>query len=269
MVRELKDIFPHASIHSISEDWLRRNMEQVLEASNLPIISLDRVYYPRGGFSLETTRLVDASLQSIGGGSRNQVTVQAQLERIAALFRGKAVQVAEDVIYAGDSIIGWMQELEKCRVTVSRVVAAIVIEGGIQKIQVALDGHVFTIHSMVSYGEVIDEICERDFYAGVPFSGRLIGERQNGIAIPIQFEAGAPYFYPFGLSEEWASIPKDREMDWAKFCLKESLHLWKKIEELSGRRVYFADLDRRPYRASLIDGGTRFVSFLEEIIKQL
>lgn len=58
-----------------------------------------------------------------------------------------------------------------------------------------------------TYSEIIDEVCERDFYLGLPYSGRsLIGNNNIGF----------PYFLPFGKLRDWASIPSEFQNDFSK-----------------------------------------------------
>ena len=44
---------------------------------------------------------------------------------------------------------------------------------------------------------------------------------------------GAPYFYPFGKPEQWASIPSDKAEEFSLFCLTQTLIMWEKIERES------------------------------------
>ena len=82
---------------------------------------------------------------------------------------------------------------------------------------------------------VIDQICERDFYFGIAQSG-----------ISVKTDSGkifkAPYFKPYGNPVERASIPKEFEIIFSKNCLLRSMFLWKCIEERSGRKFYIKDM---------------------------
>ena len=80
---------------------------------------------------------------------------------------------------------------------------------------------------MVEYEDVKDEICERDFLAGVPFSGRTV-YREDGS------HYSAPYFAPFGLPERWASIDDaTAARKLSLYCIERSIELWQKVEDLN------------------------------------
>ena len=81
---------------------------------------------------------------------------------------------------------------------------------------------------------VIDQICERDFYFGIAQSGISI-KRNNDIY-------KAPYFLPYGNPNARASIPKEYEIDFSKGCIKRSIMLWEEIERLSNSEIYMKDL---------------------------
>ena len=86
--------------------------------------------------------------------------------------------------------------------------------------------------------DVIDQICERDFYLGIAQSGISVVD-EKGIIYK------APYFKPFGNPVTRASIPKKYETIFSNGCLLRSLYLWKKIEENTGEPIYMGDLPEK------------------------
>ena len=83
--------------------------------------------------------------------------------------------------------------------------------------------------------EVIDQICERDFYFGIVQSG--ISTLTNDGKI-----MKSPYFKPFGEPIKRASIPKKYESFFSNGCLLRSMYLWKCIEENSKKEIYIKDM---------------------------
>lgn len=83
--------------------------------------------------------------------------------------------------------------------------------------------------------EVIDQICERDFYFGIVQSGisTLTGDGKI---------LKSPYFRPFGKPMERASIPEKYEKFFSNGCLLRSMYLWKCIEENSKKEIYIKDM---------------------------
>ncbi len=104
------------------------------------------------------------------------------------------------------------------------------------------------------YIEVIDEVCERDFYPGVPFSGRsLIGESNIGL----------PYIIPFGKPRKWASIPTYFHKEFSKFCIDQAIILFEEIQRISNKEVCCSDIERKvpqqPIKGSYIEFLKRIV----------
>lgn len=83
--------------------------------------------------------------------------------------------------------------------------------------------------------DIIDQICERDFYFGIVQSGISVKDEQNNV-----FKS--PYFKPFGNPMERASIPKKFEDIFSNNCILRSMYLWKCIEDKSNKRMYISDL---------------------------
>lgn len=82
--------------------------------------------------------------------------------------------------------------------------------------------------------DVIDQICERDFYFGIAGSGISV---QTGTKI-----TKSPYFLPFGKPVERASIPKEYEQYFSNTCIARSITLWEEIERLSNKKILIKDL---------------------------
>ena len=81
---------------------------------------------------------------------------------------------------------------------------------------------------------VIDQICERDFYFGIAGSGISV---LTGTTV-----VKAPYFIPFGNPVERASIPQNSATYFSNSCISRSITLWEEIEKLSKRKILIKDL---------------------------
>lgn len=90
------------------------------------------------------------------------------------------------------------------------------------------------------YQTILDEICERDFFVGSPYSGRTIIQDDQTM--------GAPYISPLGLPVEWASIPERSATEFSKFCLTLALKFWSESERLSGVSIPTKSLAKPPLR---------------------
>lgn len=225
----LRQYFSEVDI--VPEDFLRQGLNGLIKSSPVPVVSLDRAYInPKQsnlvGF-LDATRTVDSNLNSTGLGSRAlEITLERQIGQLAAKQSGKAIALADDVIFEGKTMLQLVQKLRNKGVAVDAILAGISIREGKE----LLEQNGVRVDSLIVYDQVIDEICERDFVVGSPYSGRSV---VNGKGII----EGAPYLYPFGKPIEWASIPPEEAINFSLFALSQSLQLWAKTEQLSRQSI--------------------------------
>lgn len=264
MLAKLKDIFyeKNCAINWEKENNLMRFVRDFKPRSKYNIC-LDKVYAVKfADFQLDISRLVDTDLNDTGlGSSALKGNIDEQLLKFNLWSKKDATNnlvLVDDVIFSGEGMVEIIKKIENLGGKVTDILASIIIRNGFDTILQAFPNIYFT--SYVFYEDVVDEVCERDFYAGIPYSGRLIGK--NGLSIAP--ETGAPYFAPFGNAEKWASIPKDRVADWSKFCLKQSIKLWEEIEKVSGKPVFSNDLTRRP--RFIPNDNSRFVEQLKKFL---
>lgn len=214
-------------------------------------VALDKAYVgDRFARHLEVTRAVDEQLESIGTKPRpHSSSIDEQLDYIVA-NSGKEVTLVDDVIFSGDAIIEAAKMFAKRGVRVSTVLAAVAIGEGYKKIEEAG----IEVIAVADYDEVKDEICERDFLAGIPYSGRTV-YRDDGE------HYSAPYFSPFGRPESWASISNPAAAHkLSVYCLDRSIELWKTIERLNGNKPIAHHDIPRPLSITTEDEG--IVDFL-------
>ena len=246
-INYMMGVFPQFEF--VAENELKDGLNRLVRESDLAPISLDRVYAP-SQYQLDITRLINENGQDRGWGRRFGTSPLIKQFSDLRKLSGQKVCLVDDVIFTGHFIERVIKDLFRMNIEVAVVCAGIGIAGGINRITNTNR----EIKCVRYYPKVIDEICERDFYPGTPFSGRLILESQKTT------ETGAPYLLPFGLPTIWASIPLDQEFDFSQLCLQQSIWLWRKIEEYSRRLISCSDLDRRPRGVPYND--SRFVDKL-------
>jgi pyrimidine operon attenuation protein/uracil phosphoribosyltransferase len=257
MKKHLSGIFGIDNVDTVSTDELARGIKKLLQKTELPAVSMDRVYH-RTNPEIQITRAVDETLNDLGVAPRfGAPPLREQYTAIARKYRGKEIALIDDVLFSGKSLMSTIRSLEAEGIKVPVVIVGIAIGKGIKKVKEETNIEILTVRY---YAEVIDEICERDFYPGVPLSGRTV------VNMPI--DVGVPYLYPFAINqngesklEEWASIPKEKQKDFSIFCLEQTIQLWEEIENLSGRIVKCNCLERVPlglhrspyYNSRLVD----------------
>jgi hypothetical protein len=250
MHAELERIFGN-KVEVITEEALSQGLVEICRTTDLPIVSLDKSYLQHE-WRLDINRAVDLELNDLG--EKERFGCQPLDEQIARLKEAGLCHIAllDDVVFSGNGIVRLSNQLRQSGIEVALIIAGIVIGEGAERIT----NNEINILAVRHYAEVIDEICERDFYPGVPFSGRSIYNQSRNV--------GAPYLRPFGKPEEWASIPASESDGFSNFCLRQTIALWRGIEKVSDRPVKCSDISRLPIGAP--DDGSRFVDFLGSLL---
>lgn len=238
----LKPIFP--SLDVISERDLQDVAKETLLLSrknNGVCISLDRAYMPAVAqnssiFYLDASRQVDRSMESIGLGSRDSSgAIQDQLRTIAGKVGNRPVTIFDDVAFGGDTILDILSLAKQAKLNIGEITLGIATTDALARIGQAGYG----CSARYEYLDLIDEICERDFFIGAPYSGRTYQE--NGKTY------GFPYVFPLGKPEEWASIPENNALTFSLAMLALSRDFWSNTEKLSGRSISSSELAKPPY----------------------
>lgn len=241
----MKLMFP--GFEMVSEEELSTGLRDLVKSNGVYSVSLDRVYY-RSQPSLDIARKVDYEGENKGLGKRaDSPLLLAQFRELKNKDLTK-VALVDDVIFTGDLLERVCGVLEKMGIEVPLIYAGIGIDEGVNK----LSGNGRMVQCVKQYPEVIDEICERDFYPGVPLSGRLVNVDGN---------IGAPYILPFGNPVDWASIPQESQVSFSRFCLGQTVKLFEAIENTSSRIVTCADTERGV--VGIPRDNTRFIEALK------
>jgi len=250
----LENIFGQDNVDMVSAPELINGVTRLIKKTGTRLISIDKVYFPTH-LSLEINRIVDSNLRDTGLGPRfGFAPIQFQVEKIAKNCPAE-ITLVDDVIFSGNGMSQIINLFSKHNIMTKSIVAGIIVGNGFEY----LKQKEIEIRCVRFYPEIIDEICERDFYPGVPMSGRLVAE--------LNHETGAPYLLPFGKPKEWASIPAEKAKDFSIFCLNQSIKLWKEIEKVSNKYVLVSDLARRPF--GITDKSIRITEALKKAKEML
>ena len=107
-------------------------------------------------------------------------------------------------------------------------------------------------------GDVLDQICERDFYFGIAGSGIMISTSDGMYK--------APYFRPYGNPKERASIPLEYVDYFSKGCLDRSLCLWNEIDKLRKIKSKISEL---PEKIIYTNSNDEIVKTLKKEFKRI
>lgn len=237
-------------VEFVSEEELTEGVAELVRDSGLFPLSLDRVYY-RSEPSLEINRVV--TTDGIGYGWKGRPGAPEftdQFEELRAALGEKEVVLVDDWVFSSELARIVKGRLEDVGIRVRLVVAGIGTGTGEKWLKtVGVE-----MRAVRVYEELIDGVCERDFYPGVPLSGRTIAEARRNV--------GIPYLLPSGRPWEWASIPWGLCPHFSVFCLKQTIALFEEIERRSLRAVRVSDLDRLV--VWLTDRDRRFIDLLKK-----
>ena len=236
--------------------------------SNIPIVSLDKIYFKGGGINrfLDCTRL-DGSKKLVSRiNPMDENSVEKQVKNISDEFkeRGKnEIILADDVVFSGNVLRSLAELFNNNGIKVLGIRASIATEKSYEYFNNELE---LGLKCGCILGEnVIDQICERDFYFGIAQSGISTIDDEGKVS-------KSPYFLPFGNPVERASIPKEKEKSFSNGCLLRSMYLWKCIEDNSNRKIYIKDMPEyiggTDENERVIDVLRKGITFNKNIIKR-
>lgn len=226
----------------------------------IPIVSLDKIYLnedEENVIFLDCTRLNGSSKLVSRNNSNDFSSVDEQVKKISEKLKVMGLNqiiLVDDVVFSGSVLSSVIELFKNNGISVIGIRSAVATTNSFKRFNNEL---FLGLKCKYLLGEeVIDQICERDFYFGIPQSGISILE--DGIIYK------APYFRPFGNPVERASIPKEYENYFSKGCLKRSIWLWNEIERLSNKSFYISDLPEVIFNTS---SDEKIVKVLKKGIK--
>lgn len=224
-------------------------------------VALDPIFVQNPNFHLEVTRIFDSKGRWLGigarpreGGPRNQRRqTPSSLEDVLKKFclsgqnrAPKRLVIADDGTHRGASI---KYALEKIRAVFGTDTALI---GNLPEYEVRVgfcslesfstigaycnssNWHAKPLRfwpGQVFPSSLVDWVCERDFYVGVPRSGQTIGkETKYGYPMPYKRAVGLPYLWGWGNIRAGASI-EENQWEFSRRLTTRSIMLWKAIEK--------------------------------------
>ena len=288
LVVKLKEILLPDGVEVVYLHWdmLKTGMLVLISkhAGDCPVISMDDVYVEKGVADIyfDSCRIVKWSKHEaqkdwfrgwteIGRGSRTpNLGVAMQLDRIVNQGRIKRMQdkrvvVVDEGTWTLQSLAAFQKLLAEYDIRVEKFIVGIEIRPASEtKAEEEVLGRPFFWVEKYLREDVVDWVGERDFFPGVGFSGRTLGEkvendfpsptmRQHYYAVPMEGNYGAPYLLPLGDPTAWANIPAKKAREFSLFCLDLTIQLYQAIEAETKRitknsvYVHVKDLERPPY----------------------
>lgn len=168
----------------------------------------------------------------------DKLSVDNQITKLSTLFKKmgtKEIILSDDVVFSGSVLKTIIEKFNKNGISVIGIRACISTREGYdyfnQNLLLGLKC------GIIMSRDVIDQICERDFYYGIAGSGISVKESYR--------IEKAPYFKPFGEPVERASVPYEKERLFSLSCLRRSILLWEEIERLNKREIMISELPEK------------------------
>ena len=218
------------------EDLLYNSID---ESEEFSIVSLDKIYFNKkrsNDFYLDCTRLEGSSKLVARNNPDSSNGVEKQIKRISKKVKARGkneIIIVDDVVFSGNVLRTLIEIFMENGVKVSGVRSAISTEESYNYFNRHLSKGLRC--GCILGKDVIDQVCERDFYFGIAQSGISIKDDSGKIM-------KSPYFKPFGNPIQRASIPKEAEKFFSNGCIMRSMYIWKCIEENSKNKIFIKDL---------------------------
>lgn len=200
---------------------------------NIPIVTLDKIYIKpdqKNIYFLDCTR-INNSNEIV---PRKKERLDIQIKTLSNLLN-KEIILADDVVFSGNVLKNIINRFNAFGIKVVGIISSICTNESYLYFNKNLKYGIKA--NYILEDDVIDQICERDFYFGIAGSGIII-KSENGYY-------KAPYFKPYGNPYERASIPKEYENDFSIGCLNRSIYLWEEIEKLKKSKVLINELPEK------------------------
>ncbi|MDP2683588.1 MAG: phosphoribosyltransferase [bacterium] len=219
------------------------------------VVSIDQVYN-NSDFHLESNRIADIDTMEIIGEAQRP-GYPSLSEQISGLPNGQPVILIDDGCFSGDTLFRIFSLMKEKGLDVQKIIVGIIIDRADNRFVQEYPG--IDLETVYEFSNVIDWVCERDFFIGVPLSGRTAGTKEGDIIIPCNPGISLPYCLPFGDPIKGASIPTNRTVEFSRFIINLSRKMWEEVERSSGRTVSCSDISRLPKG---IDRSDEFVKTL-------
>lgn len=254
-IGHMQDLFP--AFRMVAEWEMMNSIHRNVQESGAVPISLDGVYHDTE-LNLALCRHVHHDGTPLGQHPRpGAKPVEEQYETVFSHLSDQEIQevtLVDDVLFEGNLLAEVADRFAEQGIVVKDVCVGIAIGQGTD----VLSDRGIAVRTDWHFPRVVDEVCERDFYPGVPYSGKtVLGEP----------DMGEPYLLPIGRPVEWASIPESSAQSFSRFCLKNAARLYDAIGDVSGRDVTCHDIDRT--FPGLEKSGVRFSTALRRLAESL
>lgn len=262
LIDYLKIIFP--KIVLIRADELSHRLKgKINQTKGTTVVSIDLIYN-NAQYHLQSNRCADLDTMEIIGEAQRPGSISL-FEQIQQLPKDKPLTIVDDGCFSGVTLRRIYEFILNQGLTIQNIVVGILIDRANNDL--VRNYPKVSLQAVYEYDKVIDWLCERDFFIGIPLSGRTAGQKNGDKVVPFNPEIALPYCLPFGDPIKGASIPAERAIEFSCFDIQLSQRLWEEVERVSGRKVLCQDIPRLP--KGIKRDEQRFVEALSQVLSKL
>ncbi len=246
LASELQRVVPECFVETIEASDLTNSIVSLLHAlrSSTPeavVISTVRdVALKTGGHCIEINRLVDATGQSMGAGSRpGKVSLHSQINEIKGSLENHPVILVEDGSFSGGTMKRMVEICKELQIEIKHLVVGFLFPSA-KDVLSEVFPNIENIHAWRE-DSFLDWMPDHDFYPFIPNAGRVVGFSYDGRNMPVYLHNGLclcrPYILPYGNPVEWASIPVEHAKKFSAFCMQQTRSIFHEMERLNKRKI--------------------------------
>lgn len=239
--------FGDHQVLSIAYHDLHAGIHQLLAKDHRPVVSTDPVYANKHLMVNVTRACNHERVKQPGLHPRHGYeSLERQFHHIAEHLGASAdhvvdITLVDDVIFSSNTLCELHDHALKAHLRITRAVCGILIGTSnrteLKERNIQIDA-AYAFSGEYPEPEVVDEICERDFFVFTPMTGRTLADQTQN--------AGFPYIEPFGDARNWASIAPEKVHEVSRALIELNVDLLKQIEGQLGHAIEFAHLQRTP-----------------------
>ena len=219
-------------------------LQSFVQQSQLPVLSMSPLLFGESVDNISFSRCCappsaedNNIFRYIGRRPRYQdaPSYQDMLSVFKSQYAGQRVNIIDDIVFSGESMIGIIDAFTSCGIIVDTVCACVILDRAYQ----ALSAYDIKIVYQNKYDSVTDVVCSRDFIFGIPDGGVNYLNNDGSISF-------CTYIEPFGDVRKWASIQDTHARHFSHQMLNLSYQFWTMMEQNNNRTYSLADLQKKP-----------------------
>lgn len=232
------------NVYLIDSASIKKHLQDFAISSPFPVLSMSPLLsggkvedLPFSRCCAPPTKEDQALFRYIGRHPRYEATQSYahRMEELKLRFAGQRVNIVDDIIFSGESMIEMIENLRRIGAIVDTVCTNVIREQAYQ----ALLQYNVKIYGQYRFDSVVDIVCSRDFIFGIPDGGLNYLHTDGSLRF-------CTYIEPFGDAKLWASIPPKNTKHFSYQMLALSHQFWTMMESTNNTSFTVRHLLKEP-----------------------